>query len=57
MHAIRAVLQDEARALFMSLDLASTGRLGPSEQLAFLKGVDRRLDSMQLRLLMTHVRE
>jgi hypothetical protein len=41
----------------MSLDTRNTGRLGPSEQLAFFKGIDRRLTAMQLRLLMTHVRE
>lgn len=40
----------------MSLDAAGSNRLGPAEQLAFFKGVDRRLSAQQLRLLMMHVR-
>ncbi len=49
--------QDEARALFMSLDPKSSGRLGPQEQVRFFKGVNGRFTPQQLRMLMTHVRE
>jgi hypothetical protein len=53
--------QDEAKALFLSLDPKSCGRLGPTDQLAFFRSMGMAMGKpftqQQLRVLSAHVRE